>query len=210
MAWFFFARDLNIEIRSEVIYHCGFNVNMCAKFLAFWDYFNNNYFKRYSTKNYYYFDYVYDHNAHRDIDSIVDGLMLNFILSPVQEIKDALMLIRMTESYHLVLYLLKSIDRDECVKIKNLTEGYGVSEAYFRKLCKKALGSKVKEELSLWRLVNGLLDVFLHKETITSAAMKNGYASTSHFSTEIKNQLGFSARELTNIFFLVNKKNGTI
>ncbi len=147
MAWFFFARDLNIEIRSEVIYHCGFNVNMCAKFLAFWDYFNNNYFKRYSTKNYYYFDYVYDHNAHRDIDSIVDGLMLNFILSPVQEIKDALMLIRMTESYHLVLYLLKSIDRDECVKIKNLTEGYGVSEAYFRKLCKKALGSKVNQKL---------------------------------------------------------------
>lgn len=210
MVWFFFVRDLNINIRNEKVCHFNFNVNMCAKFIAFWDYFNNFDFKNRPTKTYIYFNYVEDFQAHRSIESVVDRLMLKFLLSPGEEMKEALTFIRMTESYHLVLYLLKSLERDECVKIKNLTEGYGVSEAYFRKLCRKALGAKVKEELSHWRLVNGLLDVFLHKETITSAAMKNGFASTSHFSAEIKNQLGFSARELSNIFFLVNKKNGTI
>ncbi|EFW3126481.1 AraC family transcriptional activator MxiE, partial [Shigella flexneri] len=199
MEGFFFVRNQNIKFSDNVNYHYRFNINSCAKFLAFWDYFSGALVEHSHAEKCIHFYHENDLRDSCNTESMLDKLMLRFIFSSDQNVSNALAMIRMTESYHLVLYLLRTIEKEKEVRIKSLTEHYGVSEAYFRSLCRKALGAKVKEQLNTWRLVNGLLDVFLHNQTITSAAMNNGYASTSHFSNEIKTRLGFSARELSNI-----------
>ncbi|MGL6148964.1 MAG: helix-turn-helix domain-containing protein, partial [Plesiomonas sp.] len=77
--------------------------------------------------------------------------------------------------------------------------------SHFRRLCRHALGSAAKAELRDWRMARSLLDVVEGQENLTQVAIKHGYASSSHFSNEIRELLGVSPRGLSNIIQLASK-----
>lgn len=106
---------------------------------------------------------------------------------------DVIAILRSTEWYWLVSYLLNS---DNTPLLKELGVKYGFSQSHFRRLSKLALGNTTKGEMCRWRLTKALFDLIETNETITSVALNNGYASVSHFSSEFKNIMGFPPREL--------------
>ncbi|GGY24035.1 AraC family transcriptional regulator [Paludibacterium paludis] len=110
-----------------------------------------------------------------------------------------LALLRRTEAYWLVRYLITASDKLAGASLGELGEQYGLSYSHFRRICKQALGNNAKSELKGWRIARSLLEVVEHRMTLTDVALKYGYASSSHFSTEIKNRLGVSPRSLTDI-----------
>lgn len=114
-------------------------------------------------------------------------------------------LLRRLECYAVVRFLLAySIDKKN---LRVLAKRYGVSYTHFRRLCNYALGCSAKAELNNWRLARSLLELVDCKKnsSITEVALKHGYASGSHFSTDVKGQVGVSPRVLSDIFKLAVK-----
>jgi AraC-like DNA-binding protein len=102
--------------------------------------------------------------------------------------------LRRLETYWLVKYLVSESAQQKSVG--DLGDAYGLSYSHFRRVCKAALGNSVKSELQLWRAARSLLDVIAGRETMTEVAIRHGYASSSHFSTEIKKLFGMSPRAI--------------
>ena len=106
-------------------------------------------------------------------------------------------LLRRTECYWLIRFLLAESLAGG--KVQDLGERYGVSCSHFRRLCRSALGHAAKTELRDWRMARSLLEAAQSQKSLTEIALSNGYASSSHFSNEIRVLLGVSPRELSNI-----------
>lgn len=98
--------------------------------------------------------------------------------------------LRAQESYGLVRFLLR--ERANPQPIAALAARYGVSEPHFRRLCRQALGRGLKRELRQWRAAQAVLEVVESRDSMTEVAMSNGFASSSHFSREIKDLFGVS------------------
>ncbi|MBM5594421.1 helix-turn-helix domain-containing protein [Burkholderia pseudomallei] len=98
--------------------------------------------------------------------------------------------LRAQESYGLVRFLLR--ERANPQPIAALAARYGVSEPHFRRLCRQALGRGLKRELRQWRAAQAVLEVVESRDSMTEVAMSNGFASSSHFSREIKDLFGIS------------------
>jgi AraC-like DNA-binding protein len=104
--------------------------------------------------------------------------------------------LRSTEYYKLVQFLL---GQPASQTMQDLSAIYGLSYSHFRKLCREALGRGGKAEFQQWRNVRAVLDMVDMGEqggSLTDVALRQGFASSSHFSDAMKNQFGISPRYL--------------
>ncbi len=128
------------------------------------------------------------------------ALLISSILDPHDRRLDSLFtFVRNVESYWIAHFLLSQVmneDKEsETQKIYNASRIYGVSESYFRKLCQHAFTRGPKKQLRLWRAANSALQLIENDQSIATIAGDNGYASSSHFSSEIKSLFGITPRE---------------
>ncbi|WP_434656617.1 helix-turn-helix domain-containing protein [Pseudomonas sp. R3-56] len=114
-------------------------------------------------------------------------------------------LLRHQESYGLVRFLLEQGTHSE--KLNTLAQRYGVSVSHFRRLCRQALGSAAKPALRGWRTARALLDMSLRDGSLTDVALEFGFASSSHFSREIRQLVGFTPSSLADITYLPRPVN---
>lgn len=112
-------------------------------------------------------------------------------------------LLRHHESYGLVRFLLEQGTHSE--KLNTLAQRYGVSVSHFRRLCRQALGSAAKPALRGWRTAQALLNMSLQDGSLTDVALEFGFASSSHFSKEIRELVGFAPSSLADITYLPGK-----
>lgn len=111
--------------------------------------------------------------------------------------------LRHTESYGLVRFLLEQGTHSE--KLTTLAQRYGVSVSHFRRLCRQALGTATKPALRGWRTAQALLNMSLQEGSLTDVALEFGFASSSHFSREIRELVGFTPSSLADITHLSGK-----
>lgn len=111
--------------------------------------------------------------------------------------------LRASESYSLIQFLSDSVTSGE--KLRALAGRYGVSVSHFRRLCRSALGGTVKTGLREWRTARAMLAVIDGRCSLTEVALQSGYASSSHFSKEIKELLGVVPSRLVDITHLYSK-----
>lgn len=111
--------------------------------------------------------------------------------------------LRQTESYGLVRFLLEQGTHSE--KLTTLAQRYGVSVSHFRRLCRQALGTAAKPALRGWRTAQALLNMSLQDGSLTDVALEFGFASSSHFSKEIRELVGFTPSSLADITYLPGK-----
>lgn len=127
--------------------------------------------------------------------------MLIFTLLKLQDrrLENLFSFVRNIESYWIAYFLLSQVMNEDKVsdshKIGNASKIYGVSESYFRKLCQHAFTRGPKKQLRLWRAANSVLQLIEKDKSISAIAVSNGYASSSHFSSEIKSLFGITPRE---------------
>jgi AraC-like DNA-binding protein len=105
--------------------------------------------------------------------------------------------LRTSEYYKLVRFLLA---QPASRTMHELSADYGLSYSHFRKLCREALGRGGKAEFQYWRNVRALLDMVDtvgQNDSLTDVALRQGFASSSHFSDAMKGQFGIAPRYLT-------------
>lgn len=105
--------------------------------------------------------------------------------------------LRSSESYQLLGFLLEQGSGGE--KLQDLAGRYGVSVSHFRRLCRQALGGAAKSELRGWRTARALLGMAEGAASLTDVALEFGYASSSHFSKEIRELVGVAPSSLIDI-----------
>ncbi|NWB27428.1 helix-turn-helix domain-containing protein [Pseudomonas gingeri] len=105
--------------------------------------------------------------------------------------------VRQSASYWLVLFLLEQGTASE--KLIGLARRYGVSVSHFRRLCHQALGGAAKPELRDWRTAKALLRMIRGGGSLTDVALEYGYASSSHFSKEVRELLGVAPSRLLDL-----------
>ncbi|NWB92893.1 helix-turn-helix domain-containing protein [Pseudomonas agarici] len=105
--------------------------------------------------------------------------------------------LRQSASYWLVLFLLEQGTASE--KLIGLARRYGVSVSHFRRLCHQALGGAAKPELRDWRTAKALLRMIRGGGSLTDVALEYGYASSSHFSKEVRELLGVAPSRLLDL-----------
>lgn len=105
--------------------------------------------------------------------------------------------LRCIESYQLLGFLLK--EGSNSAKLQHLAERYGVSTSHFRRLCHHALGNAPKSELREWRTARALLMMADGQSNLTDVALEFGYASSSHFSKEVRELVGVAPSSLIDI-----------
>lgn len=105
--------------------------------------------------------------------------------------------LRSSEHYQLLGFLLEQSSGGE--KLQDLAGRYGVSVSHFRRLCRQALGGAAKSELRGWRTARALLSMAEGATSLTDVALEFGYASSSHFSKEIRELVGIAPSSLIDI-----------
>ncbi|ASX26888.1 helix-turn-helix domain-containing protein [Candidatus Williamhamiltonella defendens] len=124
----------------------------------------------------------------------IEYWLLGETLNPKSGTDQFLNLLRNTEWYWVVYFLLNEFNGNN--RLKNLCQRYGLSLAHFRRICRIALGNTTKVALRDWRMVKAILDLVLKNQNLTEVAFEHGYASLSHFSSEVKEALGVSPKKL--------------
>ncbi|MGE6334753.1 helix-turn-helix domain-containing protein [Stenotrophomonas sp. NPDC077659] len=97
-----------------------------------------------------------------------------------------------SERYQIVRFVLAHPE----LSVQQLAARYGLSCAQFRRVCLRAFGRPLKEQLRLVRATRALQ---LHADTgisFTQVATETGFSSPSHFCCEIKSLLGRSPRDI--------------
>jgi AraC-like DNA-binding protein len=112
-------------------------------------------------------------------------------------------LLRQGENYRLLHFLLNQGASSE--KLGFLARRYGVSVSHFRRLCHHALGGAAKPEMREWRTAQALLAMTKGKQSLTDVALEFGFASSSHFSKEIRKLVGVKPSSLIDITRLSSK-----
>ncbi|EMY3602390.1 TPA: helix-turn-helix domain-containing protein [Klebsiella aerogenes] len=138
------------------------------------------------------------------------GTLISSMLNPQKcQLEHLFSFVRNVESYWISSFLLSQVmneDKDaDTQKIYNASKLYGVSESYFRKLCHHAFTRGPKKQLRLWRAAYSALQLIENDNSIAMVAGDNGYASSSHFSTEIKSLFGMTPREFKKLEGLLHE-----
>ncbi|CAO96955.1 helix-turn-helix domain-containing protein [Erwinia tasmaniensis] len=132
------------------------------------------------------------------------GLLIGSRIMPLDSgIENFFAFMRKIENYwisHFLLsYLLNEDKESASSKLYNASKSYGVSESYFRKLCHNTFTKGPKKQLCIWRASHSVLQLIDNDSSIATIAGNNGYASSSHFSSEIKSIFGIRPREFKDL-----------
>lgn len=138
------------------------------------------------------------------------GMLIFTLLKPQdRRLENLFSFVRNVESYWIAYFLLSQVmngDKEsDSHKIGNASKIYGVSESYFRKLCHHAFTRGPKKQLRLWRAAHSALQLIEKDNSIAAIAGNNGYASSSHFSSEIKSLFGITPREFKKLEGLLHE-----
>lgn len=138
------------------------------------------------------------------------GILIFTLLKPRDcRLENLFSFVRNVESYWIAHFLLSQVMNEDkesgSHKICNASKIYGVSESHFRKLCRHAFTRGPKKQLRLWRAAHSALQLIEKDNSIAAIAGNNGYASSSHFSSEIKSLFGITPREFKKLEGLLHE-----
>lgn len=105
-------------------------------------------------------------------------------------------LLRKYEAYGLMCFLLSSSEQKENISINYLSERYGVSTAYFRYLYKQSFNNTAKKKMMGVRMASAVLKLIESEASILDVGLDAGYCSASHFTNDIKKELGLTPSEI--------------
>lgn len=148
-----------------------------------------------------FFEYGIDDSSFFCTSTLAETWFLTACVKNEEWFRILCQLLRRTETYSLVKYLVA--ETTSHTSLNELCQSYGLSYSHFRRVCRNALGGKVKAEICHWRLARAVLEVLEGKTDITTIAYKYGYSSSSHFSAEVKAVMGKTLREMRHILYAV-------
>ncbi|MBP6122370.1 MULTISPECIES: helix-turn-helix domain-containing protein [Providencia] len=107
--------------------------------------------------------------------------------------------LRKYEAYGMMRFLLSSAQQNTNANINQLCVRYGISASYFRQLYRENFNKTAKRKIMSVRMANAILQLIESEESILSVGLEAGYCSASHFTNDIKKELGLTPSEIRHL-----------
>lgn len=96
-------------------------------------------------------------------------------------------------------FILTSAQDDKNANINQLCARYGISASYFRQLYRENFNKTAKRKIMSVRMANAILQLIESDDSILDVGLEAGYCSASHFTNDIKKELGLTPSEIRHI-----------
>ncbi|MEQ5755984.1 MULTISPECIES: helix-turn-helix domain-containing protein [unclassified Providencia] len=108
-------------------------------------------------------------------------------------------ILRRYEAYGMMRFILTSAQDDKNANINQLCARYGISASYFRQLYRENFNKTAKRKIMSVRMANAILQLIESDDSILDVGLEAGYCSASHFTNDIKKELGLTPSEIRHI-----------
>jgi AraC-like DNA-binding protein len=126
----------------------------------------------------------------------VNNTVIDLILRNHLEFNTWCELLRKYEAYGMMCFLLSSSEQKDNVSINYLSQRYGVSAAYFRQLYRANFKATAKKKMMNVRMAYAVLKLIESERSILEVGLDAGYCSASHFTNDLKKELGLTPSEI--------------
>ncbi|HEC8328003.1 TPA: AraC family transcriptional regulator [Providencia rettgeri] len=107
--------------------------------------------------------------------------------------------LRKFEAYGMMRFILSAAQSDKNANINQLCVRYGVSASYFRQLYRENFNKTAKRKIMSVRMANAILQLIESESSILDVGLEAGYCSASHFTNDLKKELGLTPSEIRHI-----------
>ncbi|HFF1654675.1 TPA: helix-turn-helix domain-containing protein [Providencia rettgeri] len=104
--------------------------------------------------------------------------------------------LRKYEAYGMMRFILSAAQNDKNANINQLCARYGVSASYFRQLYRENFNKTAKRKIMSVRMANAILQLIESEGSILDVGLEAGYCSASHFTNDLKKELGLTPSEI--------------
>ncbi|AWS49785.1 MULTISPECIES: helix-turn-helix domain-containing protein [Providencia] len=108
-------------------------------------------------------------------------------------------ILRRYEAYGMMRFILSSAQENKNANINQLCAHYGISASYFRQLYRENFNKTAKRKIMSVRMANAILQLIESDDSILDVGLEAGYCSASHFTNDIKKELGLTPSEIRHI-----------
>lgn len=108
-------------------------------------------------------------------------------------------ILRRYEAYGMMRFILSSAQENKNANINQLCARYGISASYFRQLYRENFNKTAKRKIMSVRMANAILQLIESENSILDIGLEAGYCSASHFTNDIKKELGLTPSEIRHI-----------
>ncbi|WP_369309473.1 AraC family transcriptional regulator [Providencia rettgeri] len=107
--------------------------------------------------------------------------------------------LRKYEAYGMMRFILEAAQSDKNANINQLCARYGVSASYFRQLYRENFNKTAKRKIMSVRMANAILQLIESESSILDVGLEAGYCSASHFTNDLKKELGLTPSEIRHL-----------
>lgn len=107
--------------------------------------------------------------------------------------------LRKYEAYGMMRFILSAAQSDKNININQLCARYGVSASYFRQLYRENFNKTAKRKIMNVRMANAILQLIESESSILDVGLEAGYCSASHFTNDLKKELGLTPSEIRHL-----------
>ncbi|MGE4802857.1 helix-turn-helix domain-containing protein [Yersinia hibernica] len=126
----------------------------------------------------------------------VNNIVIDLILRNQVEFNTWCEMLRRYEAYGIMCFILSSSEQKDNVSINYLSQRYGVSSAYFRQLYRENFQATAKKKMMRVRMASAVLQLIESEDSILEVGLDAGYCSASHFTNDLKKELGLTPSEI--------------
>lgn len=132
-------------------------------------------------------------------DLSIKNLIIDLIIQQHSQFNAWCNILRRYEAYGIMRFLLSAAEKDKNANINQLCKKYGVSASYFRQLYRENFNKTAKRKIMSVRMASAILQLIESENSILDIGLEAGYCSASHFTNDIKNELGLTPSDIRHL-----------
>lgn len=132
-------------------------------------------------------------------DLSIKNLIIDLIIQQQSQFNAWCNILRRYEAYGIMRFLLSAAEKNKNANINDLCKKYGVSASYFRQLYRENFNKTAKRKIMSVRMASAILKLIESDDSILDVGLEAGYCSASHFTNDIKNELGLTPSDIRHL-----------
>nr|ELR5114519.1 helix-turn-helix domain-containing protein [Providencia stuartii] len=132
-------------------------------------------------------------------DVSIKNLVIDLIIQQQPQFNTWCNILRRYEAYGIMRFILSAAEKDKNANINDLCKKYGVSASYFRQLYRENFNKTAKRKIMSVRMASAILKLIESDDSILEVGLEAGYCSASHFTNDIKNELGLTPSDIRHL-----------
>ncbi|HHR6142157.1 TPA: AraC family transcriptional regulator [Providencia alcalifaciens] len=131
--------------------------------------------------------------------NLIKNVVIDMIIKKQPLFEEWCDVLRRYEAYGMMRFLISAAQQDKNANINQLCDRYGISASYFRQLYRENFNKTAKRKIMGVRMGAAILQLIESEHSILDVGLEAGYCSASHFTNDLKKELGLTLSEIRHL-----------